>query len=139
MSNGYMLDTNILVFALRRTLPSLRDRMKAAHGSLLVSTISVSELRYGADRSSDPMRNRIATEDLLTQLTVVPFDKGAAEHAGEIRAELAQRGTPIGGYDLLLAGHARAAGHTMVTNNIREFTRVPGLVVEDWTATGPVD
>ena len=64
---------------------------------------------------------------------MLPFDASAAQHAGEIRARLSTAGTPIGGYDVLIAGHARSAGLTVVTNNTREFERVPGLEVVDWT------
>ncbi|MFY9712486.1 MAG: type II toxin-antitoxin system VapC family toxin [Microbacterium sp.] len=133
MTSGYLLDTNILIFLLRRLRPSILERMQQASGSIYVSTISVAELSYGASRSADPMRNRIAVEELLSRLNVADFDAAAAHHSGEIRAELAAAGRPIGGYDVLLAGQARAAGLTMVTNNVGEFERVPGLSVEDWS------
>ncbi|MFT3876016.1 MAG: PIN domain-containing protein [Propioniciclava sp.] len=74
-----------------------------------------------------------ATFDFLTLTTVLPFDAAAAQHAGEIRAKLTIAGQTIGGYDVLIAGHARSAGLAVVTNNTREFMRVPGLEVLDWT------
>lgn len=133
MTAGYLLDTSILIFLLRRQHPRIVERMERAPGLLHVSTISVAELSYGSARSSDPLRNRIATEELLSRLTVLTFDSRAAHHSGDIRAQLAAEGRPIGGYDLLLAGHARAAELTMVTDNVGEFERVQGLRVEDWS------
>mgnify|MGYP000076639617 CR=1 FL=1 len=137
MSARVLLDTNILIFALRNRTPGLRDRMRAQVGRMAVSAISAAELAYGVERSSDPVRNRRATEELLALTTPLAFDERAAEHAGEIRATLASAGTPIGAYDVLIAGHARSAGLTLVTNNVREFARVPGLLVEDWTVGEP--
>lgn len=133
MTAGYLLDTSILVFALRRSLPVIAQRMHEASGALRVSSISVAELSYGATRSSDAMRNRIAVEELLSRLIVLDFDAAAVHHSGDIRADLAARGEPIGGYDVLLAGHARSLDLTMVTHNVNEFDRVSGLRVEDWT------
>lgn len=133
MTAGYLLDTNILIFLLRRQHPKIVERMEQAPGLLHVSTISVAELSYGSARSSDPLRNRIAVEELLGRLTVLAFDARAAHDSGRIRAQLAAEGRLIGGYDLLLAGHARAADLTMVTHNVAEFERVQGLHVEDWT------
>lgn len=132
MMAGYLLDTSILIFLLRREHPEIIERMQKDPGSLHVSTISVAELSYGVSRSSDPLRNRIAVEELLSRLIVLPFDAAAAHHSGDIRAALAARGRPIGGYDVLLAGHARSVGITMVTHNVKEFDRVPGLTIEDW-------
>jgi tRNA(fMet)-specific endonuclease VapC len=98
-----------------------------------VSTITVAELQFGAERSQDPLQNRRSYEAFLALVDVQPFSSAAAEHSGEIRAALAKSGRPIGSYDALIAGHARAAGLVMVTNNVREFDRVPGLIVEDWS------
>lgn len=133
MTPRFLLDTNIVVFALRRTPGPLRARLRAEHGRLAVSSVTVSELAYGAERSMDPAASRLAVEQFLALTTILPFDAAAAQHAGEIRARLALAGTPIGGYDVLIAGHARAAGLIVVTNNTREFSRVPGLEVVDWT------
>lgn len=132
MRTQYLLDTSILVFALRRSHPVVAERMHEASGALHVSSISVAELSYGAARSSDPIRNRIAVEELLSRLIVLDFDAAAGHHSGDIRADLAVQGKPIGGYDVLLAGHARSRDLTMVTHNVNEFGRVSGLRVEDW-------
>lgn len=99
---------------------------------MAVSTITVAELAYGVERSSRPDQNRGAVEEFLALLEVMPLDASAAEHAGRIRAELAITGTPIGAYDALIAGQARSRGLVVVTNNTREFARVPGLLLEDW-------
>lgn len=133
MRAQYFLDTSILVFALRRSRPVVAERMHEASGALHVSSISVAELSYGAAGSSDPIRNRIAVEELLSRLIVLDFDAAAGHHSGDIRADLAARGKPIGGYDVLLAGHARSRDLTMVTHNVSEFDRVSGLRVEDWS------
>lgn len=133
MTAGYLLDNSILVFLLRRQRPEIVERMERTDGALHVSTISVAELAYGASRSSDPLRNRIAVEEMLSRLSVLDFDALAASRSGTVRADLVAAGTLIGGYDLLLAGHALAADLTMVTNNVREFERVRGLRVEDWS------
>lgn len=136
MTHGYLLDTSILAFLLRRQRPEMVERMEQADGALHVSTISVAELAYGASRSSDPLRNRIAVEELLSRLIVLDFDALAASRSGTVRADIAATGSPIGGCDLLLAGHALAADLTMVTNNVKEFSRVRGLRVEDWSQPG---
>lgn len=133
MRPRFLLDTNIVVFALRRSPGPLRERLRQESGRLAASSVTVSELAYGAERSADPVSSRLDVEQFLALVTVLPFDAAAAQHAGEIRAHLATAGTPIGGYDVLIAGHARSAGLAVVTNNIREFARVPGLETVDWT------
>ena len=133
MTARFLLDTNIVIFALRDRTPTLRERLTEHFGRMAVSAITIAELQYGIERSSDPARNRRATDEFLSLVEVQPLSAAAAEHAGEIRAALAAVGRPIGAYDVLIAGHARAAGLTVVTNNVREFDRVPGLLVEDWS------
>lgn len=128
----YLLDRNVLIDLLRGGGREARDRFRAASHRIAVSSISVFELEYGAARSHAPDANRAVVESLLSRVTVLPFDAPAAVHAGRIRAHLAARGTPIGPYDTLLAGAARAVGLTLVTGNVDEFQRVPGLAVERW-------
>ena len=132
MSTLYLLDTNVLIALLRGAGDAARPRLRAAEGRIAVSTVSEMELEYGVERSRDPVRSRQAVDELLSLVDVVPFDTPAAMHAGRIRAVLAGRGSPIGPFDALLAGHARSLGLVMVTNDLREFSRVPGLEVEDW-------
>lgn len=134
MTTLYLLDTNILIALLRDLGQIARPRLRAAEGRIAVSTISEMELEYGIERSASPSRNRQAVDELLSLVEVVPFETTAAMHAGRIRAVLAARGTPIGPYDALLAGHARSLGMVMVSHNVREFSRVPGLEIEDWLA-----
>lgn len=136
MTARYLLDTNIVIFALRNRTPVLRDRLREHVGRMAVSSITLAELQFGIERSSDPTRNRQATSEFLALVEVLDFGAAAAEHAGEIRAGLAGLGTPIGAYDVLIAGHARASGLTVVANNVREFERVPGLLVADWSDLG---
>ncbi|MNH32282.1 tRNA(fMet)-specific endonuclease VapC [compost metagenome] len=93
------------------------------------------ELIYGAEKSANPQRNLSVVEGFAARLEVLDYDDHAAEHSGQLRAELAKAGTPIGPYDQLIAGHARALGLILVTNNLGEFQRVPGLRVEDWMNT----
>lgn len=134
MTLRYLLDTNVLIALLRGASPQLRDRMSAHDGQLAVSSVTTSELFCGVSRSAHPDHNRRAVEGLLPFVDELPFDRAAAEHSGDIRADLARRGTPIGAYDVLIAGHARSRGLTVVTNNRREFERVAGLLIEDWTS-----
>ncbi len=101
---------------------------------MCVSTITQMELTYGAEKSAAVARNLNVVEGFLARLEVMAFDSPAAAHAGQIRAELARAGTPIGPYDQMIAGHARALGLIVVTNNAQEFSRVPGLRVENWVA-----
>lgn len=90
------------------------------------------ELVHGAERSSNPDRNLTSLEGFVARMDVLPLDDSAAAHAGQIRAELARLGMPIGPYDQLIAGHARSQGLVLVTNNEKEFARVPGFRTENW-------
>ena len=130
----YLLDTNILIFAMKADpSPRLIARLEAESDQLAVSAVSVFELAYGAEKSTRPDRNRRVARDLLSRTTVLPFDYDTAFVAGEIRANLERIGTPIGPYDIQIAATARLHGLTIVTNNVREFDRIEGLDVEDWT------
>jgi tRNA(fMet)-specific endonuclease VapC len=128
----YMLDTDICIYVLRHQYPSLQERLNRHAESLAVSTVVLSELYFGAENSARPDENHRVLESFAARLSVLPFDAPAAWHSGRVRAELKRVGRPIGAYDLMIAGHARSAGLTLVTNNAREFGRVPGLVVENW-------
>jgi tRNA(fMet)-specific endonuclease VapC len=94
----------------------------------------LTELLHGAEKSQRPADNRREVDRFAARLEVLPFDEGAAAHAGEIRAALERRGTSIEGYDVLIAGHARSRGLVLVTGNLGEFSRVDGLRSEDWLA-----
>jgi tRNA(fMet)-specific endonuclease VapC len=129
----YMLDTNICIYTIKNKPQQVRDAFNRHHSQLCISSISLMELIYGAEKSAIPERNLTVVEGFVARLEVMPYDEIAASHTGQLRAELARQGTPIGPYDQLIAGHARSRGLIVVTNNRREFDRVPGLRVEDWT------
>lgn len=131
---GYLLDTCTLVDLLRAKDRLSADRFTAAQGRVFTSTVSVMELICGAERSTDPVGNRAQIEALLTLVRTMDFDTAAAEQAARVRAVLLSAGTPIGPYDIQIAGHALALGTTVVTSNTAELTRIPGLTVENWRA-----
>ena len=128
----YMLDTNIVIYTMKNKPASVREKLKTHHGRMCISSITFMELVYGAERSSNPDRNLTSLEGFVARMDVLPLDDSAAAHAGQIRAELARLGMPIGPYDQLIAGHARSQGLVLVTNNEKEFARVPGLRTENW-------
>jgi len=129
-----MLDTNTLSELIRSPRGALTERLAAIEPDEVCTSIVVAcELRFGARRKgSDVLTRRV--EQLLGTLNVLPLDPPADEHYADIRAALEQLGTPIGSHDLFIAAHARSRALTLVTHNIREFTRVPDLNVADWLA-----
>ena len=130
----YLLDTNICIFLIRRQSDSVREHLQRHQiGEIGISAITESELRFGADKSSDPGKNHARLDRFLLTLPVLAFDSECARQYGRIRAFLEKSGTPIGSLDTLIAAHALCAGLTVVTNNTREFQRVPGLPAVDWT------
>lgn len=129
----YMLDTNIVIYVIKRRPPSLRPVFNQHVGQLCVSTITFAELMHGVEKSSMPERNLRTVEDFISRIDVLPYDNDAAVHYGDIRADLERKGTIIGVNDLHIAGHARSHGLVLVTNNTREFERVAGLRVINWT------
>jgi len=129
----YMLDTNICIFTIKNRPQQVREAFNRFHDRLCISSVSLMELIYGAEKSAHPEKNLAVVEGFAARLEVLSYDEAAANHTGQLRAELARSGTPIGPYDQLIAGHARSRGLIIVTNNRREFDRVPGLRVEDWT------
>lgn len=129
-----MLDTNLCIRVLRDRPAGLRPRFNAEADSLCISTIVLTELLNGAEKSARADHNRREVERFAARLEILPFDANAAAHAADIRATLEREGKPIGGYDLLIAGHARSRGLIVVTGNLGEFTRVPALRCEDWEA-----
>ena len=130
----YMLDTNTCIFAIRKNPQVLERILSCSEGELCVSSITYAELSHGVEKSSFPEKNRLALVLFLTWITILPFDAEAAEDYGAIRASLEKQGTPIGPMDLLIAAHAKARGLVVVTNNVREFSRVDSLQLEDWSA-----
>ena len=129
----YLLDTNICIYIIKRSPPELYARFRRLKvGDVGVSAITFCELQYGVARSTRPEKNQPALTEFLAPLEVLDFPAAAAVNFGEIRYFLQAAGTPIGGYDLLIAAHALYEGLTLVTNNTREFSRVPGLRLENW-------
>lgn len=133
----YMLDSNICIFTVKNRPAHMREVFNRHHGQMCISTVSLMELIYGAEKSASPERNLAVVEGFAARLDVLPYDEIAASHTGQLRAELAKSGTPIGPYDQMIAGHARSRGLIVVTNNLREFDRVLGLRVEDWATSAP--
>lgn len=128
-----MLDTNICIYIIKQQPSSVLKRfLKYEIGDISISSITLSELRYGVAKSTDVERNRAALDEFVIPLEVIPFGEEAAEVYGDIRAALEKAGTPIGAMDLLIAAHAVSQGVALVTNNVREFSRVPRLTVENW-------
>jgi tRNA(fMet)-specific endonuclease VapC len=131
-----LLDTNVCIHVIRRRPREVLSNFERFEvGQIGVSSVTVAELSYGAEKSSRPEQNREALWRFLLPLEVVAFGPEAAAAYGHIRVALEGVGTPIGSLDTLIAAHAVSLGVTMVTNNVREFERVPNLYVEDWTRT----
>lgn len=128
----YMIDTNIAIYTLKNRRGKVREAFKKHTGEMCMSSVSMGELIYGAEKSSRVEHNLSIIEGLAARLRIESYDMKAAMHFGQIRAELARAGDLIGPYDLMIAGHARALGMILVTNNRREFDRVSGLRVENW-------
>ena len=129
----YLLDTNIVIYTMKNRPQRVKRRFERHHGRMGISTITLGELVFGAEHSQEVERNLADIEALVARLEVLPFDAKAAYHFGQIRAALYRTGQPIGPYDMMIAGHARALGLILVTNNVKEFERVPGLLLEDWS------
>ena len=130
----YLLDTNIASYILKRSSAAVLRRLEsAAVNEIAISVITKAELLYGVEIAPVPERYNAAVQEFLRFMQVLDFPDAAALEYARIRASLKRTGQLIGGNDLLLAAHARALGLTLVTNNTREFCRVSGLVLEDWT------
>ncbi|MBK0124960.1 type II toxin-antitoxin system VapC family toxin [Pantoea sp. C8B4] len=128
----YMLDTNIVIYVIKRRPIEVLERFNANVGRMVISSITLAELVHGAEKSAFPERNLRTVEDFISRLDVLSYDQKAAFHYGSIRAELEKKGTPIGLNDLHIAAHARSEALTLITNNLREFSRVNGLISDNW-------
>jgi tRNA(fMet)-specific endonuclease VapC len=128
----YLLDTNIVIYVIKRRPPEVHEQFNRHHDRMALSAVTLAELMHGAEKSSDPARNLAVVEDFCSRLDVLSYGEKAAAHYGAIRAVLERRGEPIGVNDLHIAAHARSEGLTLVSNNLREFARVPGLLSENW-------
>jgi tRNA(fMet)-specific endonuclease VapC len=129
-----LLDTDICIHVIREQPESIVERFsKYAVGDIGISTITLAELEYGISKSGRPAKNKEALDLFTTPLVVADFDRAATVAYGKLRAALEKKGQMIGGMDLLIAAHAVSLNVPVVTHNVREFTRVPGLRVETWT------
>ncbi len=129
----YLLDTNICIYIIKKHPIKVLNRLRQQSiGEVAVSSITLAELEYGADKSSRPEQNRNALLAFLSPLEILAFDGMAALHYGEIRAYLEKTGKIIGAMDMLIAAHARSISLTLVTNNTKEFSRIPNLHLENW-------
>lgn len=131
-----MLDTNICSFIMRERPPAVLERLQQAvafQNSIAISVVTYYEMLLGAFGKNASTRHARLVEAFVARLsTILPWDRAAAEQAARVRRDLNAKGTPIGGNDVMIAGHALAADCVLVTNNTREFSRVVGLRVEDW-------
>ena len=129
----FLLDTNICIYAMKNRPPEVLERFRAVgKTAVAVSVITTLELRQGAEKSQRAVQNHAALDLFLGPIRILPFDAEAALCGARIRADLERRGLPIGDLDSLIAAHALALDLTLVTNNLGEFERVPGLRTENW-------
>ena len=128
----YMLDTNIVIYVIKRRPIELLEVFNRHAGQMCISSITLAELLHGVEKSAMPDHNLRQIEDFISRLEVLAYGGKAAAHYGEIRADLERKGTPIGVNDLHIAGHARSEGLTLVSNNLREFERVDALRLVNW-------
>ena len=130
----FLLDTNICIYLIKNRPPGVLEKFKQHPPSeVAISTITLFELEYRAEKSNRRQQAQKALKKFLSPLDIVDLDQVAAKEAAVIRAQLEKKGTPIGPYDILIAGLARSRSMTLVTNNTKEFSRVDGLLLEDWT------
>ena len=131
----YMLDTNICIYLIKHKPADLLERFRQTDISeISISSITLSEFFYGVSKSSKPEQNFIALTQFAAPLEILPFGGEAAQYYGDLRAHLEKKGTPIGSLDMLIAAHALSLSITLVTNNEKEFNRVPNLKIENWVS-----
>jgi tRNA(fMet)-specific endonuclease VapC len=130
----YLLDTNICIYIIKKKPAIVLEKFKEYPlGTIGISTITLAELQFGIRKSSNPEKNLSALTQFIIPLEVLDFDYKATIEYGLIRAELEKKGTPIGPLDTLIGAHAKSLGLTLVTNNKKEFVRIAGLKIENWT------
>lgn len=130
----FLLDTNICIYIIKqRPAKVLKRFTRHSPGDILISSITIAELRYGAEKSLHVQQNHDALSGFIVPLEIVDFDEKAAVEYGKVRAMLEQKGEPIGSMDMLIGSQALSLGVTLATNNTKEFKRIRGLKVENWT------
>lgn len=122
----------MVIYTIKNRPNQVRETFKQYQDQMCISAVTWGELVYGTEKSSHPERNLADIEEMAARLEIAPFETLAAAHFGQLRAELYRIGKPIGPYDMMIAGHARSLGLILVTNNLKEFERVPGLRVVNW-------
>lgn len=130
----YLLDTNIIIYVMKRRPIEVLDIFNQNAGRMAISAITLSELHHGAEKSIRVNANLQAIEELTSLLEVLPYTSRVAQHYATIRAALEKIGQPIGVNDMHIAAHARSEGLVMVTNNMGEFAHVPALLLENWVS-----
>lgn len=129
----YMLDTNICIYAIKRKPKQVFLKLQEHEPEeICISSVTYAELVHGVEKSKAIEKNRLALALLLANIEIMNFDSLAAESYGKVRADLEKNGTPIGPLDMMIAGHAKSLGYTIVTNNTKEFNKVKGLKLENW-------
>lgn len=130
----YLLDTNICIYLIKNKPRKLLVRIqKTPLNEIAVSSITIAEMEYGIAKSTKPAESRLALMKFLLPFEIVDFTEDAAPYYGSIRCDLQKRGVPIGNMDLMIASIALAHRLTLVTNNVKEFSRIPNLKIENWT------
>ena len=128
----YLLDTNIVIYVLKRRPVEVLEIFNTNASRMAISSITLSELIYGAEKSINIDKNLEAIEEFISHLDVLSYDAKASQHYGQIKAALEKKGEVIGENDIHIAAHAISQGLILVTNNLREFKRVPNLALENW-------
>ena len=129
----FMLDTNTCIYIIKRKPLDVIERFNQTEISQIgISSITLSELLYGVSKSSKPEQNQIALMQFVAPLEILPYNDEAAQYYGDLRAHLEKHGTPIGSLDMLIAAHALSIACTLVTNNEKEFIRIPNLKIDNW-------
>lgn len=130
----YLLDTNICIYLMKGTYPNLTEKVFAHPPTeFAISAVTAFELEYGAAKSNWGEKSRNNMKMFLAPFTIIPFNSVDAAVAGELRGYLEQQGTPIGPYDIQIAAQGLARNFIVITHNVDEFSRVPNLLVDDWT------
>jgi len=129
----FMLDTNTCIYIIKQKPPDVIERFKLTEISQIgISSITMSELLYGVSKSSKPEQNQIALTQFIAPLEILSYGGEAAQYYGELRAHLEKQGTPIGSLDMLIAAHALSIDCILITNNEKEFIRIPNLKIDNW-------
>jgi tRNA(fMet)-specific endonuclease VapC len=130
----YMLDTNICIYTIKHKPEKVFQRLQEIDPEdICVSSVTYAELVHGVEKSAAVEKNRLALLMLLANIEILNFDVDAADCYAKIMADLEKKGTPIDPLDMMIAGHAMSMGYAVVTNNVKEFSRVQGLILENWT------